>query len=118
QSLALLCSREACRKSCRTVLNDGCVSAHHVEISRCSCISRGASRCRSFVPNVLSRRDLAWPGAVLYGSAQGHTDRKRPRDRWNSRVGPLCCRSRFACYFGASEATIFSKRGSPRRESQ
>ena len=35
---------------------------------------------------------------------------KRPRNRRNSRVGALCSGSRFSCYFGASEATIFSKR--------
>ena len=69
-------------------------------------------------PNVLSRRDLAWSRAVLHGRAEGYTDRKGPRHRWNSRVGALRSRSRSSCYFGASEATIFSKRGSPRNESQ
>jgi SagB-type dehydrogenase family enzyme len=32
--------------------------------------------------------------------------------------GAVRCGSRCSCYFGASEATIFSKRGSPRSGSQ
>src|SRR5207237_746029 len=104
------------KRSC-SVLNDRGVSAHHVEVSSSSCLSRGASRRRPSVPNILSRRDLAWSRAILHGRAEGYTDRGRPRDRWNSRVSALHSGSRGSRYFGASEATIFSKRGSPRNES-
>jgi len=107
-----------CKKRKCSLLNDRRVPAHHVEVSSCSGLSCGASRRGPFVPNVLSRRNLAWPGAVLHSCAEGYTDRGGPWDRWNSRVSALYSGRRSSCYFGASEATIFSKRGSPRSESQ
>ena len=105
------------KRSC-FIFNDGSVSPHYVEVPSSSVLSRSLARCRSLVPNVLSRRDLAWPGAVCPRCLERYIDRGRPRDRWNSRVGALCSRSWSCCYFVASEATIFSKRGSPRSESQ
>jgi len=115
----LYCARaEHAKKAAALFLMTAVFSAYHVEVSSCSCISRGASRRWPFVPNVLSRRDLAWPGAVLHSCAQGYADRGGPRDRWSSRISALYSGSWSSCYFGASEATIFSKRGSPRNESQ
>src|SRR5215510_1666200 len=100
------------------IFDDGSVSSHDVEISPPSRLSGGASRCRSSVPNVLSSGDLAWPSAILHSCAEGHLNRKGPRNRWCPRVGALCHRSRSSDYFGASEPTISSKRGSPRSGSQ
>ena len=105
------------KRSC-FIFNDGCVSAHDVEVSARSGLSRGASRCWTSVPNFLSGGHLARAGAILHSGAQGHTDREGPRNRRNSRVSALCSGSWFSHYFGASEATIFSKRASPRSESQ
>ena len=111
------------QSSC-VILHDSCkatISAHSVKYVATidiRCISRGASRRGPSVPNFLSRRDLAWSRAVLHGCDEGHINRRRPWDRWNSRVSTLYSRSRSSCYFGASEATIFSKCGSPRIKSQ
>src|ERR1700752_2159919 len=138
--MALLRPPGLYKKRSRFIFDDRCVSAYHVEVSARSCLPRGASRCRSSVPNVLPRSGLARTCAVLHGCIEGNTDRKSPRDRRDPRVGTLCSRCRSSCYFGASEATrlrlgygvvgkridyfgaseltIFPKRGSPRRESQ
>jgi hypothetical protein len=118
QSMALLRSPGLRKKCSCFVFHDGRLPADHVEISLVARLPRRASRHRSSLPNILSRRDVAGSRPVLHSRDEGHTHRRGPRDRWNSRVSALYSGSWASCYFGASEATIFSKRGSPRSESQ
>ena len=62
------------------VSDDGSFSAHDVEISSASRIPGGAARCRSPVPNILSRRNLARPCAVCTAALKDTVHREGPSE--------------------------------------